>query len=169
MVTIYQAKSKEDLEYARELFFEFLTWAIEKSKELYNEDIDINEMVNRSMSEIDNGLFSEPHGRLLLAKEKDQVIGIVCMKKIRDEMCEIKRIYVRPGYRGKKIGQNLLEQIILSAKEVGYSKILLDSAKFMNKAHLLYRSVGFREIKIYSETEMTENFQEHMVYMELEL
>jgi len=57
-------KSKEDFEFARELFFEFLTWTIEKSKKLYDEDIDINAMVNHSMSEIDIGLFSEPHGRL---------------------------------------------------------------------------------------------------------
>ena len=169
MVKIYQAKSKEDFEFARELFFEFLTWAIEKSKKLYDEDIDINAMVNHSMSEIDIGLFSEPHGRLLLAKEGDQAIGIACIKKIRKETCEIKRIYVRPGFRGKKIGHKLLAQLIQSAKEIGYSKILLDSAKFIQEAYSLYQSVGFREVEIYSETEMTENFQEHMVYMELEL
>ncbi len=78
-------------------------------------------MVNHSMSEIDIGFFSEPHDRLLLAKE------------------------------------------------IGYSKILLDSAKFIQEAYSLYQSVGFREVEIYSETKMTENFQEHMVYMELEL
>ena len=169
MVTIYQAKSKEDFEDARELFFEFLKWAIEKSKELYNENIDINKMVNHSMSEIDKGIFSPPHGRLMLAKEGNQVAGIACMKKLREGTCEIKRIYVRPGYRGKKIGQNLLDQLIQSAREIGYSKILLDSARFMKEAHSLYRSAGFKEIEIYSETEMTENFQKHMVYMELEL
>ena len=131
MVTIYQAQSKEDLDHARELFFEFLTWAIERSKELYNEDIDINKMVNHSMSEIDKGIFSPPHGRLMLAKKADQTIGVACMKKIRKDMCEIKRIYVHPGYRGKKIGQKLLNQLIQSAREIGYSKILLDSARFM--------------------------------------
>ena len=88
---------------------------------------------------------------------------------IRKETCEIKRIYVRPGFRGKKIGHKLLAQLIQSAKEIGYSKILLDSAKFMQEAYSLYKSVSFREVAIYSETEMTENFQEHMVYMELEL
>ncbi len=169
MVTIYQTQGKEDLESVRELFFEFLTWAIEKSKELYNEDIDINKMVNNSMSEIDKGVFSPPHGCLMLAKEREQVAGIACIKKIRDGVCEIKRIYVRPGYRGKKIGQKLLDQLIQSAKEIGYSKILLDSARFMKEAHSLYQSAGFKEVEIYSETEMTENFQEHMVYMELEL
>lgn len=167
MVTFYQAQSKEDLEHARELFLEFLKWAIEKSKIIYNEDIDINEMVNRSMSEIDNGFFSPPHGRLMLAKEGNKAMGVACMKKIREGTCEIKRIYVRPGHRGKKIGQMLLDKLIQSAKEIGYSKILLDSARFMKEAHSLYRSAGFKEIEVYSETEMTENFQEHMVYMEL--
>jgi GNAT superfamily N-acetyltransferase len=104
-----------------------------------------------------------------LAKEGNQAVGIGCMKKIREGMCEIKRIYVRQGHRGKKIGQKLLDQLIQSAREIGYSKILLDSARFMKKAHSLYRSAGFKEIEIYSETEMTENFQEHMVYMGLEL
>ncbi|MBU8850064.1 MAG: GNAT family N-acetyltransferase [Desulfobacterales bacterium] len=169
MVTIYQAQDKEDLEYTRELFFEFLTWAIGKSKKLYNEYIDIDKMLNHSMSEIDKGVFSPPHGRLMLAKEADQAAGIACMKKIREGTCEIKRIYVRPGYRGKKIGQKLLDQLIQSAREVEYSKILLDSARFMKEAHSLYRSAGFKEIEIYSETEMTGDFQEHMVYMELKL
>ena len=71
------------------------------------------------MSEIDIGLFSEPHGHLLLAKEGDQAIGIACIKKIRKETCEIKRIYVRSGFRGKKIGHKLLAQLIQSAKEIG--------------------------------------------------
>ncbi len=75
MISIYQAQGKEDLEHARELFFEFLTWAIEKSKELYNEDIDINKMVNYSMSEIDKDIFSPPRGRLMLAKEGNQAAG----------------------------------------------------------------------------------------------
>jgi len=78
-------------------------------------------------------------------------------------------MYVRPGHRGKQIGQKILEQLIQSAKKIGCSKVLLDSARFMNNAHNLYRSVGFKEIELYSETEMTENFQDHMIYMELKL
>jgi GNAT superfamily N-acetyltransferase len=169
MVDIYQAQTKEDFEHARELFYEFLTWAIEKSKELYNVDIDINEMVDRSMAGIEKGLFSPPHGRLLLAKDEEQIIGIGCLKTIRKGTGEVKRMYVRPYHRGKKIGQKLLKQLIRSAKEMGCSKVLLDSARFMKSAHALYRSAGFKEVDLYSETEMTENFQDHMIYMELEL
>ena len=169
MVTIYQAQTKDDLKDARNLFTEFLTWAIEKSKELYDEDIDINKMVDSSMAGFNEGLYSPPKGCLLLAKDGEQTIGIGCLKTIRKGTGEVKRMYVRPGHRGKKIGQKLLEQLIQSAKEIGCSKVLLDSARFMKSAHALYRSAGFKEVELYSETEMTENFQDHMIYMELQL
>jgi GNAT superfamily N-acetyltransferase len=167
MVTIYQVESQDDIEGVRELLFEYLSWATDQAKELYDEVVDVNEMLDYSMSEIN--LFSPPSGRLLLAREEGVAAGVACMKIIREDTCEIKRMYVRPFYRGKKIGRNLLDQLIQDAKEIGYSKILLDSAQFMMEAHSLYRSVGFKDIELYPETEMSEDFQEHMVYMELEL
>jgi GNAT superfamily N-acetyltransferase len=167
MVTIYQVQSQDDIDGVRELLFEYLSWATDQAKELYNEVVDVNEMLDNSMSEIN--LFSPPSGRLLLAREEGVPAGVACMKSIREDTCEIKRMYVRPGYRGKKIGRNLLNQLIQDAKEIGYSKILLDSAQFMSEAHSLYRSVGFKDIELYPETEMSVDFQEHMVYMELDL
>jgi GNAT superfamily N-acetyltransferase len=167
MVTIYQVQTQDDIDGVRELLFEYLSWATDQAKELYDEVVDVNEMLDHSMSEIN--LFSPPSGRLLLAMEEGAAAGVACMKGIREETCEIKRMYVRPVYRGKKIGRNLLDQLIRDAKEIGYSKILLDSAQFMREAHSLYRSAGFKDIELYPETEMSEDFQEHMVYMELEL
>ena len=76
-------------------------------------------------------------------------------------------MYVRPGFRGKKIGKKLLDQLIQDAKLIGYSKILLDSAIYMEKAHSLYRSMGFIEVDRYPESEMDLDFQKYMVYMEL--
>jgi len=167
MVTIYQMHSQDDIEDVRELLFEYLSWATDRAKELYNEVVDVDEMLDHSMSEII--LFSPPSGRLLLAREEGMAAGVACMKSIREDTCEIKRMYVRPDYRGKKIGRNLLNQLIQDAKEIGYSKILLDSAQFMREAHSLYRSVGFKDVELYPETEMSEDFREYMVYMELEL
>ncbi len=63
----------------------------------------------------------------------------------------------------------MLNFLVEEAFKIGYSKILLDSAKFMREAHVLYRSVGFKDVELYSETEMKENFQEYMVYMEKKL
>jgi GNAT superfamily N-acetyltransferase len=167
MVTISQVESQDDHNDVRELLFEYLSWATDQAKELYNEVVDVDEMLDHSMSEIN--LFSPPSGRLLLAREEVVAAGVAFMKTIREDTCEIKRMYVRPAYRGKKIGRNLLNQLIQDAKEIGCSKILLDSAQFMREAHSLYRSVGFKDIELYPETEMSEDFQEHMVYMELEL
>ena len=167
MVTISQVESQDDHDDVRELLSEYITWATDQARELYNEIVDVDEMLDHSMSEID--LFSPPSGRLLLARHECVAAGVAFMKSIREDTCEIKRMYVRPAFRGKKIGRNLLNQLIQEANEIGCSKILLDSARFMSEAHSLYRSAGFKDIELYPETEMSEDFQEHMVYMELEL
>ena len=78
-------------------------------------------------------------------------------------------MYVRPGSRGKRIGYTLLEQLISNARANGYKRILLDSGRFMSQAHALYRSVGFKDIERYPESEMGEGFEAYMVYMQLDL
>ncbi len=60
MVTINQVESQDDVEGVRELLFEYLSWATDQAKELYDEDVDVNEMLDLSMSEIN--LFSPPSG-----------------------------------------------------------------------------------------------------------
>ena len=167
MVTISQMQSQDDMDDVRELLYEYLSWATDQAEKLYNENVNLDEMIGHSMSEIES--FSPPSGRLLLAKEEGVAAGAAFMKKIRQDTCEIKRMYVRPIFRGKKIGRKLLNQLIKDAKDMGYSKILLDSARFMKEAHSLYSSVGFNKVELYPETEMSEDFQEHMVYMELDL
>ena len=165
MLVIYQAENHDDFSEVRGLLLEYLTWATSQAKEHYNVEVDVDDMLHQSIAELD--LFTPPSGRLLLVKEDEAIAGIACMKKLRDDTCEIKRMYVRPSFRGKQIGRSLLNALIQDAKEIGYSKILLDSARFMEAAHKLYRSTGFKEIELYPETEMTEDFQEYMVYMEM--
>ena len=165
-ITIQQA-SRQDLEIVNELVLEYLRWDVGRAKEVLGEIVDVNEMLNHSTSEMD--LFFAPTGRLLLAKEGERVAGTAFLKKLREDTCEIKRMYVRPEFRGKKVGKNLLSQLIQDAKLIGYSKILLDSAIYMEKAHSLYRSMGFIEVDRYPESEMDLDFQKYMVYMELKL
>jgi len=94
MATISQVQSHDDIEGVRELLFEYLSWATDQAKELYNEVVDVNEMLDHSMSEVN--LFSPPSGRLLLAREEGVAAGVACMKSIREDTCEIKRMYIRP-------------------------------------------------------------------------
>lgn len=167
MVNIYQVQNEDDLQDFRDLLVEYLSWATQRAKDLYDQDVDMEEMLDHSLSDIKD--FSPPTGCLLIAKMGSELAGMACLKGIRENTCEIKRMYVRPEYRGLKIGRSLLEQLIVNAKDLGYSQIFLDSAQFMREAHTLYRSAGFKDIHLYPETEMTDDFEEHMVYMELDL
>ena len=166
MIEITQAITKEDLEKANQLNWEYLSWCVEESRNHLGEELDLNELYGHSRT--DQEAFMADTGRLLLAKENGMVGGIACLKKIREDTCEIKRMYVRPGFRGKKIGEQLLSRLIEEAKVIGYSRILLDSDPYMSKAHSMYRAMGFVETEPYAEAEMEgENYSRHMIYMEL--
>ena len=104
-ITIQQA-SRQDLEFVNELVLEYLHWDVKQAKDVLGEVVDVNDMLNHSTSEMD--LFFAPTGRLLLAKDGDRVAGTAFLKKLREDTCEIKRMYVRPEFRGKKVGQRLL-------------------------------------------------------------
>ena len=91
------------------------------------------------------------------------------MRRIQKDVCEIKRLYVRPEFRRRGIGRALLEKLIAEAQEIGYPTVRLDSTRFMGAAHSLYRSVGFYEIEPYAESEIPPEFRQHWVFMEKQL
>jgi GNAT superfamily N-acetyltransferase len=98
-----------------------------------------------------------------------EVVGLACTKRIREDIGEIKRMYVRPEFRRRGIGRALLEVLIAEAREIRYPRMRLDSARFMAEAHSLYRSVGFQEIEPYPESEIPEEFRQYWIFMELRL
>jgi GNAT superfamily N-acetyltransferase len=165
--TIRQAVSKKDMEHVRELFLEYLHWANQGLNAEYGIDFDVASMVEEDMAHVE--IFSPPDGRLLLAMEGKQAAGLACMRRIRSDMGEIKRMYVRPEFRGRGIGRQLVDSLIQEAREIGYPRMRLDSTRFMREAHALYRSVGFREIEEYPESEIPEEYRAHWVFMEMNL
>ncbi len=168
MIEIVQAQSDKDIREANELTLEYLNWCVEESRNRLNEELDIDELYNHSISDQDS--FMSDSGRLLLAKEGETVAGIAFLKRLREDVCEIKRMYVQPQYRGKKIGELLLSKLIEEAKVIGYSRVFLDSDPYMDKAHSLYKAMGFAEIPPYPEAEMDgDDYSQHMIYMELVL
>jgi putative acetyltransferase len=100
------------------------------------------------------GAYAPPGGRLLLAVEdgsesaKD-AIGCVALRKLEQDTCEMKRLYVRPEFRGKGAARKLVEGLIAEAGSIGYRRIVLDTLPSMEAAHKLYRTLGFREIPPY--------------------
>src|SRR5690242_7961499 len=96
------------------------------------------------------GPYAPPTGCLLLATVGDEPAGCVALKKLGDGVCEMKRLYVRSGYRGTGLGRTLAERVIQEARWLGYQAIRLDTVpSVMGSAVALYRSIGFRDIPAY--------------------
>ena len=93
--------------------------------------------------------YQAPKGALLLACIEGRAVGCVGVRELEGETAELKRMFVRPEYRGLQIGHRMLGQILAVAKELGYKKIRLDTMPDMTQAQNLYRSFGFSEIRPY--------------------
>ena len=111
------------------------------------------------------GDYASPKGCLMLATQHDQSAGCVALHAINNEHCEMKRLYVRPQFRGHGLGKILAERIIAEARQIGYTRLRLDTVEpKMQTAVAMYRSLGFREIAPYRPNPI-----EGALYMELEL
>jgi putative acetyltransferase len=95
------------------------------------------------------GEYARPSGRLLLAFEAGEIAGCGALRHLQDNVCEMKRLYVRPTQRGKAVGASLARALIENAKTADYATMRLDTMPSMTRAIALYRSLGFREIEPY--------------------
>jgi len=98
------------------------------------------------------GKYAPPAGRLLLATDDDnQPAGCIALRKLGPQVCEMKRLFVRPAYRGQGVGKVLVDKVIDEARNIGYTYMRLDTLPgLMDTAIALYRSLGFVEIAAYS-------------------
>ena len=151
----------------RELFKEYLDWAAGILNRDYGTNFSVADILDDNMANLD--IFSPPQGRLLLSLDDDYPAGIACLKHLTGNIGEVKRMYVRPLFRGRGIGRKLIELLIHEAQLFGYEKLRLDSARFMAEAHSLYQSVGFVEIEPYEGSEIPQPFQVHWKFMEKNL
>ena len=108
--------------------------------------------------------YGTPYGRLYLAYHNNELCGCIGLKKIDKQNCEMKRLFVRPAFRGKQIGNQLIQTIINDAKEIGYSYMLLDTLPFLKSAIHMYKKFGFYEIESYNNSPMSTS-----IYMKLDL
>jgi GNAT superfamily N-acetyltransferase len=113
--------------------------------------------------------YTYPDGLLNLLEHKGKFIGIGGIRRIDENTCELKRMFIKGNYRGNNLGERLLSNLIEVAEEYGYTEMRLESAKFMINAHALYISNGFKEIEIYQEVESPEQYQSIIYCMKRQL
>lgn len=167
MATIRQADFARDLDDVVRLWRAYLEWANGQLEERFGFRLSTSKSIAADVSTIDK--FAPPAGRLLLACDGDDVVGVGCLKRIRGDTAEIKRMYVDPQQRGRGVGRALLDSLLAAGREQGYSRVLLDSAAFMEDGHRLYRSVGFVDAPAHPESEIPEDLRQHWVFMALKL
>lgn len=97
------------------------------------------------------GRYAPPSGRLLVAREANHLAGCAALREFASGIGEMKRLYVRPPFRGTGLGRTLTERIIGQSRGVGHLLLRLDTLPKMQRAIPLYRSLGFREIPRYSD------------------
>jgi len=159
MLRIEHVTAASQVALARELFREYAA-ALHVDLCFQNFDRELQELP---------GKYAPPAGRLLLAYHNDDsagegVAGCGALRPLGPEVCEMKRLYVRPEFRGHGVGRALTMALIASAQEIGYRAMRLDTLPEMREAHKLYQQLGFHEIAPYCE-----NPVEGVRYLELVL
>ncbi len=110
------------------------------------------------------GAYVPPSGALLLARDHEEVAGCVAVRPAGGDACEMKRLYVRPGWLGQGLGRALSEAIVEEARGAGYARMRLDTLRRLEPALALYASMGFVEIPAYRANPLDD-----VVYLELRL
>ena len=155
MLQILQTHNDEMVGEARALFREYETWL---GMDLCFQNFE------QEVAELP-GKYAPPSGRLYLAYVDNQLAGCIAMRAIGDGVCEMKRLFVRDGFRGARVGVRLIERLIDEARSEGYKQMRLDTfPPKMGKAVGLYESHGFRTIPPYYN-----NPHEGVLFMELDL
>ena len=130
-------------------------------------NLDIEHEVDSTMNNLDK--FAEPDGRLLLVEVDGEIAGTISLRKIREDAGEIKRMYVKPKFRGEKLGNLMVEKVISISEENGFSKLFLDTSLFMSSAVSLYKKYGFKEIDSYTECIVSKELWDNWIFMMKEL
>lgn len=137
---IIQAQIEADLQHVRELFAEYVEW------------LGINlcfQNYDKELAELP-GEYAPPEGRLLIAYAGEDVAGCVALRSLGDGVCEMKRLYVRPAFRGEHLGWKLIGLVLEEARKIGYERIRLDTLPGkMDRAIAMYRVLGFNDIEPY--------------------
>jgi putative acetyltransferase len=152
-MSIVEVEGGEDLRQARRLLAEYFAFL----------EAVPGERRRREVAALP-GEYAHPGGRLLLARDGCEAAGCVALRRLQPGSCELKRLDVRPRFRGAGLGSCLTVAAITAAREMGYERVLLHTLPAMTQAHALYGRLGFHEIPAFREIPLP-----GVIYLELDL
>lgn len=155
------AYAYEEPEEIRALFQEYTALLLEKEP-AFQQYLDLQHYDRETACPEDK--YGLPEGRLYLARWDGAAAGCGALRKLDGGRCELKRLYVRPAFRGHRIGEALLERLIGDARAIGYRHMLLDTLPALDSALRLYRRFGFHEIPRYNDSPLAST-----IYLGLDL
>jgi len=159
-----------------ELNIEYVDWVLSEVQRGYDIDLRAHpstaERTEQKYVESDiesRASYRPPEGILYLLQEGEEFVGMGAIRRLNKDVGEIKRMYIRPEFRGKGFGKTLLQQLLAKGKEFGFSAVYLDTPLFSKAAQHIYRSAGFFEREQYPESEIPQPFRHLWLYMEKKL
>jgi len=166
MPTITQADSKEQVAAIQELWREYMNWTDTLLEGYVKNIAPTFDGFEEELAGLP-GLYAPPTGRLLLAIQDGLPVGCGALKGHSPTEAELKRMYVRPAFRGQGLGRLLVQTLVADARQIGYRKIVLDSHITMKAAHATYLGQGFKFVE--APADFPEDIKPQVVFMECEL
>lgn len=166
MINIRQCETEEDQAAAARLMAELATWDSAETAKLGFRAEDVLDFYYSSDDDALDG-FLPPSGLTLLGYAGSQVVGCIAFRHLKPDICEMKRLYVRPDFRRDGVGAALLSALIGKARQAGYKVMRLETVTFMNGAIHLYESKGFRRCPPYYD--IPDIFHPITIFMDMDL
>lgn len=145
------------------LTVEYMTWVADETDAYFA--IDSRALLGMSMRDYVEQTIDKV-GTFVVARDADELVAMGAFRQLGNGIAEMKRMYVRPSHRGRRLGESLLRRLMEEAKRAGAQTLYLDSAPFMTAAHKLYRAHGFVDRAPYTETEVPEPLRARWLFME---
>lgn len=156
-----------------QLNIELITWIADQLREHYQ--IDAVAMIGQTISQYveahleDLASLKPPNGVVYLLIIEEKIAGMGALRKLREGIGEIKRMYIRPPYRGRGYGKQMLNKLLEAGREIGCATFVLETSQFMAVAQHIYTSAGFVEREEYPASETPPTLRQYQRFMELKL
>lgn len=156
-----------------ELNVEYMSWVAEQVAETFG--IPVDEVVGMPVTQYAPTVIESlcahtpPAGALYLVSVDGQLAGMGGVRPLGGKTAEVKRIYVRPRFRGMGLGLTILDRLLGDAAEFGYARLYLDTGPFMKSAHRLYEDRGFKDCAAYAGAEVPSQFHDRWRFMTKDL